>query len=103
MREEGDAVVNATPALVLGGVMATIFMAVKRVNATEGQQPADHAASAASSMAGVRTGDPVPAAMIQDATDLSPTFRRLVEAIQAANAIVCRMELPLTGSIVRFP
>jgi hypothetical protein len=45
----------------------------------------------------------VPAAMIQGATDRSPTFRRLVEAIQAANAIVCQMELPLADRIVRFP
>jgi hypothetical protein len=63
-------------------------MAAERVVATGGQQPANPSASPAEPVAGVRTDDAVLAGLIRDATERSPTFRRLVEAIRATDGIV---------------
>ncbi len=59
-----------------------------RADATARQNPGDVERPVATADPRVRTEDPVVSALIQQATDLSPTFRRLVGAIQATDGVV---------------
>ena len=59
-----------------------------RVDAADGQQPANLNVPVDPTSARVRAEDPVLTALIRDATDRSTTFRRLVEAIQSTDGVV---------------
>jgi hypothetical protein len=87
VREEGDAVAKTTRVLAVG-VMVAAILAADRVDASDEQQPPNLDVPAAPTVPHVRTEDPVLAALIREATDRSPTFRRLVEAIQATDGVV---------------
>jgi hypothetical protein len=79
-------VAKATSALAAG--VAVVILVADPIHATQGQTLAavDPPVSAAAS--GVRTEDTGLSNLIQQATSQSPTFRRLVETIQATDGIV---------------
>jgi hypothetical protein len=97
VREEGNAVANTTRTLLLGLVMAAVLM-VDGVEVTGQQPPANREAPVPGPR--IRTEDPVLTMLIEDATDRSPTFRRLVAAIQTTDGVVY-VERGRCGHIVR--
>jgi hypothetical protein len=86
--EEGDAVAETTRQLVVGMLMAVMSVAAERVQAADRQEAVDRDLTGVSTSPRVRTDNPVIAALIEEATDRSITFRRLVGAIQATNGVV---------------
>jgi hypothetical protein len=88
VREEGDAMARPRRALALGVVTVAVILSSDRAGATARQNPGDVERPVATADPRVRTEDPVVSALIQQATDLSPTFRRLVGAIQATDGVV---------------
>jgi hypothetical protein len=89
VREEGDVVAKATAALAAGVVVVSVVILVADpIPATRGQELADEDRPAAPAALRVRTEDARLSRQIQQATILSPTFRRLVETIQATDGIV---------------
>ena len=88
MREEEDAVTQATYTLALGIVVAAVFISLDRVDASKQQETTNPAAAVDPTSARVRTEDPVLVTLPRDANDRSTTFRRLVEAITATDGVV---------------
>jgi hypothetical protein len=84
VREEGNAVAKPTRALA-GGITVFVLLLAHRVDASH-QREVD--APQESAGARVRTQDLDLSALIRQATDRSPTFRGLVDAIQASDGIV---------------
>jgi hypothetical protein len=78
VREEGDAVAKPTRLLAVGLMAVVVSLATEPCDAMQEQGLGTR----------VRAEDPVLAALIQRATDQSPTFRRLVDAIHATDGIV---------------
>jgi hypothetical protein len=74
--------------LAVGVVGIALILSANRVDATARQNPGDAERPVAPGDPRVRTEDPVVSTLIQRATDLSPTFRRLLEAIQATDGVV---------------
>ena len=78
----------ATRTLAAGLLGVTVLLAAAELHASQGQEaahvetPHDRAGSR------VRSEEPSLSTLIQQATDRSPTFRRLVEAIQATDGLV---------------
>jgi hypothetical protein len=85
VREEGDAVANPTRAFA-GGITA-IFILLLAHGVRASQQP-EPDTPPESVDARVRTQDLDLSALIRQATDRSPTFRGIVDAIQASDGIV---------------
>jgi hypothetical protein len=69
-------------------LVAVISVAAQRVQAADRQEAVDRDLTSVSTSPRVRTDNPVIAALIEEATDRSITFRRLVGAIQATNGVV---------------
>src|SRR5262245_23966644 len=78
--------VESTRLFVQAVLAVAVILAPDWADATIGQEPThlDNPRDAPR----VRTGDPDISILIQRATVLSPTFRRLAEAIQATDGIV---------------
>jgi hypothetical protein len=87
VREEGDAVAKRTSALAVGMAVVAAVMAGP-IHATQGQALADVDPPVASAAPRVRTEDAGLSRLIQQATSQSPTFRQLVETVQATDGIV---------------
>lgn len=74
--------------LVVGMLVAVMSVAAQRMQAADRQEVVDRDPTSVSPSPRVRTDNPVIAALIEEATDRSMTFRRLVGAIQATNGVV---------------
>jgi hypothetical protein len=78
VREEGDDVAKTASALAVGAaVVAGVILVADPIHATQGQE-----------LPRVRTEDAGLSMLIRQATAQSPTFRRLVDTIQATDGIV---------------
>jgi hypothetical protein len=77
---------GATRPLAVGMVMAALFTVGGVVHAKDGQD--DRNVSADSTSPHVRTDHPVLATLIREGIDRSPTFRRLVDAIQTTDGVI---------------
>ena len=78
----------ATRTLAAGLLGVTVLFAAAEVDASQGQDAAHVETPGAREVPRVRSEEPSLSALIQQATDRSPTFRRLVEAIQATDGLV---------------
>ena len=85
MREEGNAVAKPTRVLAEGITAIFILLMAHRVDASD-QRDVD--APRESAGARVRAQDLDLSTLIRQATDQSPTFRGIVDAIQASDGIV---------------
>ena len=89
MREEEDDVVKTTSTRAVGvGVVAAVIWWADPIYATQGHEPTNQDRPGAPAAPRIRTEDPGLSLLIRQATSQSPTFRRLVEAIQATDGIV---------------
>lgn len=75
-------------AWAVGGVMVAAILAAHEAAARQTPGPARADQAVAPEAPRVRTNDPALAALIQEATDRSPTFRYLAERIQASDGLV---------------
>ena len=78
----------ATRRLAAGLLGVTVLFAATEVEASQDQDAAHVETPGAREVPRVRSGEPSLSMLIQQATDRSPTFRRLVEAIQATDGLV---------------
>jgi hypothetical protein len=69
-------------------LMAGMSVVVERVQAADRQEAVDRDVTGVSTSPRVRTDNPIIAALIEEATNRSITFQRLVGAIQATNGVV---------------
>lgn len=79
---------KTTRALAGGITSMLLLLLAHRVNASQQGEPVTSDAPRESADARVRTEDPVLSSLIRQAQDRSPTFRRMVDAIQASDGIV---------------
>ena len=79
---------KTTRPLAVGVVIVALILAADPVDATDAQGMIKAEVPVASMSPRVRTDDPALATLIQAATDRSPTFRHLAEAIQATDGVV---------------
>jgi hypothetical protein len=84
--EEGDAMTNGTRRSVAAAMMVTALVTVDRAEAAANSSAA--APDASAPMARVRPIDRPIGALIRDAAEKSPTFRGLLDAIEASDGIV---------------
>jgi hypothetical protein len=68
--------------------LLVVFLGELGLDVARAQQPAGPDRSKATEASRVRAEDPVVAMLIREATDRSPTFRRIVDAIQATDGVV---------------
>lgn len=81
--------VKTTSMLAVGvAVVAAVSLVADPIYAIQGQEPSNADRPVAPTAPRVRTEDPALSMLILWATRRSPTFRRLVEAIQATDGVV---------------